>query len=119
MRRIDRACARLAAEIEASTHPERGEQDPDKGWFVKRLTAVVRLDTPVPTLIEERLIVATRDGLSRISAQFTVPRVEDGTDAERDVTADAQFGVRLGEPIRQGQRHFRWLLDLPRPLGAA
>lgn len=117
-RRIDRACARLAAEIEASTHPGQGEQDPDKGWFVKRLTAVVRLDTPVPTLIEERLIVATRDGLSRISAQFTVPRVEDGTDAERDVTADAQFGVRLGEPIRQGQRHFRWLLDLPRPLGA-
>lgn len=115
-RRIDRAFARLAAEIEAGTHPGDGVPDPDQGWFVKRLKALVRLDTAVPELIEERLIVATRDGLSRISAQFTVPRLEDGRDGERHVTADAQHGVRIVEGKREGQRHFRWLLDLPRPL---
>ena len=69
--------------------------DPDQGWFVKRLKALVRLDTAEPELIEERLIVATRDGLSRISAQFTVPRLEDGRDGERRVAADAQHGVRI------------------------
>ncbi|MCR6483150.1 hypothetical protein M8542_10005 [Amycolatopsis sp. OK19-0408] len=115
-RRIDRAFARLAAEIEAGARPGEGVPDPDEGWFVKRLKVLVRLDTEEPELIEERLIVATRDGLSRISAQFTVPRVEDGSDGERDVTADAQHGVRITGESREGQRHFRWLLDLPRPL---
>ncbi|GAB3152620.1 hypothetical protein [Amycolatopsis sp. NPDC004378] len=115
-RRIDRSFARLAAEIEAGTRPGDGEPDPDQGWFVKRLNALVRLDTAEPELIEERLIVATRDGLDRISAQFTVPRVEGGEDGERRVAADAQHGVRIAAEDRVGQRHFRWLLDLPRPL---
>ncbi|WIY01856.1 hypothetical protein QRX60_48960 [Amycolatopsis mongoliensis] len=115
-RRIDRAFARLAAEIEAGTRPGDGVPAPDEGWFVKRVKALVRLDTVEPELIEERLIVAARDGLSRISAQFTVPRLEDGRDGERQVAADAQHGVRIADAKRVGQRHFRWLLDLPRPL---
>lgn len=115
-RRIDRSFARLAAEIEAAAKPGDDVPDPDQGWFVKRLRAIVRLDTPGPELIEERLIVATRDGLSRITAQFTVPRLEDGHDGERHVAADAQHGVRITDAKRVGQRHFRWLLDLPRPL---
>ncbi|SFW75994.1 hypothetical protein SAMN04489730_4028 [Amycolatopsis australiensis] len=115
-RRIDRSFARLAAEIEAGTRPGDGVPDPEQGWFVKRLKALVRLDTAEPQLIEERLIVATRDGLSRICAQFTVPRLEDGRDGEREVAADAQYGVRIIGGNREGQRHFRWLLDLPRPL---
>lgn len=116
-RRIDRSFARLAAEIEAAGRPGAGVPDPDQGWFVKRLKALVRLDTAEPELIEERLIVATRNGLSRISAQFTVPRLGDGRDdGERRVSADAQHGVRITDAKRVGQRHFRWLLDLPRPL---
>ncbi|MFI5588499.1 hypothetical protein ACIA5G_25835 [Amycolatopsis sp. NPDC051758] len=115
-RRIDRAFARLAAEIEAGARPGEGVPDPEKGWFVKRVKALVRLDTDEPELIEERLIVATRDGLSRIATQFTVPRTEDGRDGERQVDVDAQHGVRITGANRQGQRHFRWLLDLPRPL---
>jgi hypothetical protein len=115
-RRIDRSFARLAAEIEANAHPGEGVPDPDRGWFVKRFKALVRLDTAEPEVIEERLIVATRDGLSRISAQFTVPRTEDGADGERQVAADAQHGVLIGAGKRVGRRHFRWLLDLPRPL---
>src|SRR4051812_20375233 len=94
-RRIDRSFARLAAEIEAAARPGDDVPDPDRGWFVKRLRAIVRLDPPEPELIEERLIVATRDGLSRIAAQFTVPRLEDGRDGERHVAADAQHGVRI------------------------
>ncbi|MBE1502485.1 hypothetical protein H4696_009585 [Amycolatopsis lexingtonensis] len=115
-RRVDRAFARLAAEIQAGSQPGEGEPDPDRGWFVKRLKALVRLDTAEPELIEERVIVATQDGLRRISAQFTVPRTEDGLDGERQVAADAQHGVRITDRTREGQRHFRWLLDLPRPL---
>jgi hypothetical protein len=115
-RRIDRSFDRLAGEIEADAHPDRSEPDPDKGWFVKRLKALLRLDTDEPELTEERVIVATRDGLSRISARFTIPRVEDGRDGERRMAADAQHGVRISASTREGQRHFRWLLDLPHPL---
>ncbi|MEV7099802.1 sigma factor-like helix-turn-helix DNA-binding protein [Amycolatopsis sp. NPDC051045] len=115
-RRIDRSFARLAAEIEASARPGDAASNPDPGWFVKRLNVLVRLDTAEPELIEERLIVATRDGLSRISAQFTVPRPDEGDDGERQVAVDAQHGVRITDAERMGQRHFRWLLDLPRPL---
>ncbi|MGW3967448.1 hypothetical protein ACWED2_47065 [Amycolatopsis sp. NPDC005003] len=115
-RRVDRSFARLAAEIEAGTRPGGGGPDPDEGWFVKRLKVLVRLDTAEPEVTEERLIVATRDALGRISAQFTVPRTEDGRDGERDVAADARHGVRISEGTREGQRHFRWLLDLPRAL---
>ncbi|MEQ0561014.1 hypothetical protein ABJI51_18165 [Amycolatopsis sp. NEAU-NG30] len=114
-RRIDRSFARLAAEIEAGTQPGV-DADPDRGWFVKRLKALVRLDTAEPELIEEREIVATREGLCLISAQFTVPRLGDGRDGERCVAADAQHGVRIRHGEREGLRHFRWLLDLPRPL---
>jgi hypothetical protein len=114
-RRIDRSFARLAAEIEAGARP--GDvPGPDQGWFVKRLNALVRLDTAEPELIEERLIVATRDGLSRIATRFTVPRAGDGDDGERQVDADAQHGARIIDAKREGQRHFRWLLDLPRTL---
>ncbi|WP_290056133.1 hypothetical protein [Amycolatopsis solani] len=115
-RRIDRAFTRLAAEIQAGSQPGDGVPDPDRGWFVKRLKALVRLDTPEPELIEERVIVATQDGLRRISAQLTVPRTDDDLDGERQVAADAQHGVRISDRSREGQRHFRWLLDLPRPL---
>ncbi|NBH10445.1 hypothetical protein [Amycolatopsis sp. SID8362] len=116
-RRIDRAFTRLAAEIQAAgSQPGDGEPDPDRGWFVQRLKALMRLDTAEPELIEERVIVATQDGLRRISAQFTVPRTDDGLDGERNVAADAQHGVRIVDRSREGQRHFRWLLDLPRPL---
>ncbi|MEU7784878.1 hypothetical protein [Amycolatopsis sp. NPDC049159] len=115
-RRIDRAFVRLAAEIQAGSQPGEGAPDPDRGWFVKRLKALLRLDTAEPELIEERVIVATQDGLRRISAQFTVPRTDDGLDGERHVAADAQHGVRISDRSREGQRHFRWLLDLPRPL---
>ncbi|WP_410575311.1 hypothetical protein [Amycolatopsis sp. cmx-4-61] len=114
-RRVDRSFARLAAEIEAGARPG-GAPDPREGWFVKRLKVLVRLDTAEPQVTEERLIVATRDGLDRISAQFTVPRTEDGRDGERDVAVDARHGVRIGPGNREGQRHFRWLLDLPRAL---
>ncbi|HET6707202.1 hypothetical protein [Amycolatopsis sp.] len=115
-RRVDRSFARLAAEIEAGARPGHGVPGPDEGWFVKRLKVLVRLDTAEPEVTEERLIVATREGLGRISAQFTVPRTEDGRDGERDVTVDARHGVRVTGGTREGQRHFRWLLDLPRPL---
>ncbi|MEU0532026.1 hypothetical protein [Amycolatopsis tolypomycina] len=115
-RRVDRSFARLAAEIEAGTRPGNGVPDPDEGWFVKRLNVLVRLDTAEPEVTEERLVVATREGLDRISGQFTVPRTEDGGEGERDVAVDARHGVRITGGTREGLRHFRWLLDLPRPL---
>ncbi|WP_254896869.1 hypothetical protein [Amycolatopsis sp. Hca4] len=101
-RRVDRSFARLAAEIEAGVRPGNGLPNPDEGWFVKRLSVLVRLDTGEPEVTEERLIVATRDALDRIAAQFTVPRTEDGRDGERDVAVDARHGVRISAGTARG-----------------
>ncbi|WP_345033202.1 hypothetical protein [Kutzneria kofuensis] len=90
--------------------------DPERGWAVRRLRVLVRLDRPVPEVIEERTIVATRDGLDHIVARFSVPRRSDGADIDREVHAEMQHGARIVEANRLGAGHFRYLLALPRPL---
>lgn len=111
-RRIDDAFAKLAQVIARRVDPS----DPERGWAVRQLRVLVRLDRPAPEVIEERTIVATRDGLDRIVARFSVPRRPDGADVDRDVHADIQHGARIVAQNRQGTSHFRYILELPRPL---
>ncbi|QUQ62844.1 hypothetical protein [Kutzneria sp. CA-103260] len=111
-RRVDDAFVKLAQVI--AKHVD--QQDPERGWAVRRLRVLVRLDRPAPEVIEERTVVATRDGLDHIVARFSVPRRRDGADIDREVDADIQHGVRIVESKRFGANHFWYLLALPRPL---
>jgi hypothetical protein len=111
-RRIDDAFAKLAQVIVKRVDPS----DPERGWAVRRLRVLVRLDREAPEVIEERTIVATRDDLSQIVARFSVPRRPDSADLDREVHADVQHGARIVAENRQGANHFRYLLELPRPL---
>lgn len=116
-RRIDRAFELLADE--AIAQQDKGDHqpdDPEKGWQVRTFEALFRLDTPAPELIETRTIVATRDGLRTIAVRFSLPKREDGEQAERQLAADVQQGARIVHRERQGEAHFRYLLELPRPL---
>lgn len=116
-RRVDRATDRLAESAVALAQEGGAEvDDPDKGWFVRRFDALLRLDTPAPELIEEREIIATRDNLKKISARFSLPQRLDGEAVARELHADMQFGARIEAQERQGEAHFRYLLDLPRVL---
>jgi hypothetical protein len=116
-RRVDeafRTLAQQAAQIAARADADR--DDPERGWTVDELDALLRLDLRAPELIETRKIVALRDGLKKITARVSLPRRTLGEDDDRDLDADAQQGARIEATERQGQSHYRYLLDLPRPL---
>ena len=108
-RLVDEAAARAAQIVEA-------EEDPDKGWYVRRFEALLRLDTASPELIERRTIVARRDGLRRIAARFSLPRPADGEVPDATLLADVQQGATIESRERLGEAHFRYVLRLPAPL---
>jgi hypothetical protein len=111
-RRVDDAFVKLAQLIARTVDPS----DPERGWAVRRLRVLVRLDRPNPEVIEERTIVATRDGLDHVVARFSVPRRRDGADIDREVQAEIQHGASIVRAERLNAVHFRYLLRLPRPL---
>jgi hypothetical protein len=118
-RRVNRAFELLADEMTA-IHPSRDEDrtNPENGWYVRTFDALLRLDTATPELIEQRDIVATRDGLRTILARMSLPRRPEDPPTRTALLAEVQHGARIIGQERQGEGHFRYLLELPRPLAA-
>jgi hypothetical protein len=112
-RRIERAFARLADEAMAYS---RTIDVTGKGWRVRRLEALLRLDGPAAELTERRTIVATRSGLQRISGRFSLPRSSDRSPCPVQLSADVVQGARLESWERQGEAHFHFMLRIPRTL---
>jgi hypothetical protein len=112
-RRIERAFARLADEAMAYSSTAGV---PGKGWRVRRLEALLRLDGPAPELTEKRTIVATRSGLQRISGRFSLPRSSDTGPGPGPLSADVVQGARLESWEAQGETHFHFTLAMPRTL---
>ncbi len=116
-RRIDDATERFAEA--AAAHLARRDQehdDPEKGWHVRRLDALLRLDTRSPELTERRTIVATRDGVKQIAVRFGLPARTDDIEARRDLRIDVAQGARVAATERYGSSQFRLVLELPRAL---
>jgi hypothetical protein len=113
---MDRAFERLAEEALADRElaDAPAEDDPEKGWYVRVLDALLRLDTSVPEITETRTIVALRSHLERIAIRFSIP--PGPGPAPSAPHADIAFGARIESVERQGDAHFRYLLKLPRPL---
>jgi hypothetical protein len=116
-RRIDDAVAIL---VDAAT--EAGDRlnghaatSPD-GWYVKTFHAILRLDTPTPELVEHRTIVATQDGVKEIECHFSLPRAGTNPSASHDIQAEVLRGGCIVGYERDGDEHFRFILDLPEPL---
>jgi hypothetical protein len=115
-RRSDHACkliAQIALQQDPATEPV---DDPEKGWYVRRLRSLLRLDTPTPELYEERVIVATRDNLSTLGVRFSLPRRRDDDSIDHDLIADVLHGARILSVEQLGEAHFRYTLALPRVL---
>jgi DNA-binding SARP family transcriptional activator len=100
---------------EDGTPPSR-DDDPEQGWYVRRLSALLRLDGPTPVTTVSRTIVALRNGLKTIAVRFSVPRPDPGLHSERNLLVDVLQGARLVSTERVSQAHYRFVLDLPRPL---
>jgi hypothetical protein len=112
-RRIERAFARLADEAMAYSSTFGV---PGKGWRVRRLEALLRLDGTTPELTEKRTIVATRSGLQRISGRFSLPRPSNSAPDPGPLSADVVQGARLVSWEPQGEAHFHFALSMPRAL---
>jgi hypothetical protein len=117
-RRIDRAIHRLAEEAVAqrTLSVERAENDPEKGWYVRRFEGLLRLDLPAIEVTETRTIVAVRPNLKKIAIRFSLPPRPDDGRTPRHLTADIAFGARIESVEQFGEGHFRYLIDLPRAL---
>ncbi len=118
-RNIDRAFAQLAQEAAAQRAAfavDGAADDPEKGWYVRRFEALLRLDTPTPEVTETRTVVAMRSNLKKIGIRFSLPARQDGAEPPRELHVDIAYGARIESVERQGEAHFRILLDLPRAL---
>ncbi len=113
-RRVEHGFVLLAQAAAGRTR--RVDDDPERGWHVGGVTALLRLDTPTPELYDERMIVAERDGLSRIAVRFSLPRHAGDDSARHDLIAEVLFGAVIEQAQRLSEAHYRFLLNLPRPL---
>ncbi|HKS48493.1 MAG TPA: hypothetical protein VJT49_25955 [Amycolatopsis sp.] len=109
-RRADDACL-LLAEAAAKAGPE-------DGWYVVSFDALVRLDSPAPSVQERRRIIATRDGLDEIVPSLSLPRHPTDRQRVHDVGASVLYGGRLVRRERPSESHFRFAIALPRVLRA-
>lgn len=129
-RRVLEAGSLLAQEIADTLRVGRSGKAETGGWFLKKFTALLRLDTPSPESHERRVLVATRDGLSEVRAWLDVPRDPDhprprvegevsygGTLVRRNAPghgAQCEFIVQLPRPLRRGERHeYGLILRIP------
>jgi len=87
-------------------------------WYLERVGALMRLDTPSPELLESRRIVAMRDGLDEVALRMSLPRPPDAPPSPRDLGVDVMFGGRIVRVDRRGDTVFSPVLRLPRPLKA-
>ena len=109
-RRVDDAFVTLARAVAKNMD----RHDPERGWAVRELRTLVRLDRPAPEVVKEYAIVATRDGLAHIAVRFGMPPRRDI--ADRVVEADIDYGARIVASKRLGACEFWYLLVLPKPL---
>jgi len=115
-RRIDHAFNLMAEYVEDqfSRYQPGGSYSPE-GWYVESLRSVLRMDLPVPTLTEERRIVATADDLDEIVLPFSAPR--DATaDVVYDIEAEMIYGGEIVEVKRVSPGHARFTVRMPAPL---
>ncbi|NGY60851.1 helix-turn-helix domain-containing protein [Lentzea sp. NEAU-D13] len=116
-RRIDEAMTRL---VEAAFTPLERQNtmlvSRDHTWHLREVETILNLDGDTPRCTESRTIIARRDGLDRITWGLTLPRRDDGTPANLDVTV--LHGAQLLSKEQRSPRRTLIHLGLPRRLRA-
>lgn len=87
------------------------------GWRVAELRTIVLLDQPVREAIEQRRIVAERDGLDRLEMGYSLPRdPAAGPDPDRELRIDVLYGGMLVRRQMESSERIGLVLQLPRRL---
>lgn len=92
-----------------------GRTDPH-GWYTESVRTRLRLDTATPEAIEQRVVVATCEGLTRIPIAFSVPRHLADTSADHGLDTAVVRGGRLESHAHPYESYFQQDLVLPEPL---
>ncbi|HEU5475615.1 MAG TPA: hypothetical protein VFV67_33655 [Actinophytocola sp.] len=118
-RRVDDGIDHLAQlAVVAAAPPAQDPASVETGWHTAELRLVLALDRPAPEAIEQRRIVADRDGLTELDLAMTLAAPADqarldafvlygGTLAERgmETTYRRSFTVALPRPLARGESH--------------
>lgn len=86
----------------------------NQGWHTGSLRALLRMDVDPPQLVEERVIVATADGLDEVALRLSAP----GDGSTSPVTATVLYGGEITGAERVAPSHHKFTLHLPEPLRA-
>jgi len=117
-RRIDAAAEALVRAAASLSADAPGPNSPS-GWWLRSLSAVLRLDPPARggsgiELTEQRTVVFADDGMEELFCEFSLPRA----DRSASGTHDLEIAVIHGGVVRQIRRpteeHFEFIIELPR-----
>lgn len=114
LRRIAAAEQLLAEEISSELRRRARAVSSADGWYLDELRTVLRLDTPAPEAHEHRRIVATRAGLTHVTAWLDVPKAQD--DPPSGLAAQVLRGGRLVHRVVPAGNRFEFVIELPEPL---
>ncbi len=118
-RRCDEAMTLIADQFDdrvVPAGPNASEVFDANAWYVERLNTVLLLDRPQPEAIEERTIVSTLDGLTRLGLAFGLPRHHAENRAVLDIDLDILYGAEVESVQRLTPTLFVQYLRLPQPL---
>jgi len=115
-RRVEEALGVLVEEVRVRTRPDlHGSNGAPDGWYVRSFRAIMRLDTPTPELIDERVISFTRSDVTEIACQISLPRPTRSSQPPYDLQAEVIYGGRIRAVERPAETAFTFLLELARP----
>ncbi len=114
-----KAGASAAAVLNAGTAVgNRGlnSMDDSDDWYVESFKALLRMDIEPVEAIEQRVVVATRDGLTELSTSISVPRHEQDTAADHRLHVELMHGGTMVRREHPYESVFRNVIELARPL---
>jgi hypothetical protein len=120
-RRCDEALDLLADQLQDRAGPSRQacsctEVFDASAWYLERISVALLLNGERPQAIEERTVVSTTDGLSRLGVAVGLPRHPAEQRRELDVETEVLYGAALESQLHPSENMFVQYLRLPRPL---
>jgi Helix-turn-helix domain len=98
--------------------PGQPATDCSDDWYIESFRALLRLDAEPVEAIEQRLVVAAKDGLSELATSISVPRHPDDAGSAHRLNAELLYGGSLAVREQPYESYFRNVIVLPAPLRA-
>ena len=86
------------------------------GWYIESFTALLRLDTEPIEALEQRRIVATRDGVDALVTSVSVPRHRGADDQPQGLESELLYGGLIQARQQPYDGYFENVIVLPHPL---